>query len=31
MKVEYNCEDGALISGKIIVIWSLDTRKIEVR
>ena len=31
MKVEYNEGDGALVSGKIEVRWSLDTSKIEVR
>ena len=31
MKVEYNEEDGALVSGKIEVRWRLDTSKIEVR
>ena len=30
MKVEYNEGDGALVSGKIEVIWRLDKSKIEV-
>ena len=31
MKLEYDEGDGALVSGKIEVRWSLDTSKIEVR
>ena len=31
MEVEYNEGDGALVSGKIEVRWSLDTSKTEVR